>query len=74
MTKRTILWIATVGALLAADSAPASPKPCRDKDGKVVACPKTRKPSPRCKDAQGRFVACLTDGALARPSVLEATH
>lgn len=47
-------------ALLAAPPAPApaSQKPCRDAQGKVIKCPKPRAASPRCKDAAGKFVAC----------------
>ena len=46
-------------ALLAAPPAPASQKPCRDAQGKVIKCPKPpRTASPRCKDASGKFVAC----------------
>lgn len=45
-------------ALFAAPPAPASQKPCRDAQGKIVKCPKPRATSPRCKDANGRFVKC----------------
>lgn len=55
--KKHALLIAIV-SLATPSQLPASEKPCRDKDGRVVPCPKVRKPSPRCKDAQGRFVAC----------------
>jgi hypothetical protein len=55
--KKPALLIAIV-SLLTPSQLPASSKPCRDKDGRVITCPKERKPSPRCKDAQGRFVAC----------------
>jgi hypothetical protein len=48
-------------ALFFSTAAPASQKPCRDGDGKIIACSKpTPKsvPPQRCKDAKGRFVAC----------------
>ena len=47
-------------------AAPASSKPCRDADGRVIACPKPVKPAPkRCKDATGRFVRC--DAPAGKP-------
>lgn len=53
-------------ALLCTTAAPASQKPCRDRDGKIILCAKPRpKAAPvRCKDDKGRFVACKTQ---ARP-------
>lgn len=36
----------------------ASPKPCRDAQGRIVPCPKPVPVQHRCKDAQGRFVKC----------------
>ncbi len=36
----------------------ASPKPCRDAQGRIVHCPKPAPTPHRCKDAQGRFVKC----------------
>ena len=60
MNKRVTLSIAAVMSLMTTGPAPASTKPCRSKDGRIVECPKARKPSPRCKDAKGRFAACLT--------------
>jgi len=61
MTKRALLTIAAMLSLAPAAPAPAGTKPCRDKDGKVVPCPKPpRKPVQRCKDEKGRFVACPT--------------
>lgn len=55
-------------ALSLATPAPASKKPCRDAQGRVVACPDPRKPpSPRCKDQRGRFVKCGTPGARPAP-------
>ena len=60
MKKRTALLIAAGMSLIATGPAPASTKPCRGKDGRIIECSKTRKPSPRCKDAKGRFTACAT--------------
>lgn len=60
MNKRAALSIAAGMSLIAIAPAPASTKPCRGKDGRIIECPKARKPSPRCKDAKGRFVACST--------------
>lgn len=55
-------------ALTCATTAPASPKPCRDKDGRVVACAKPKKAPPaRCKDDRGRFVACENSEAKPKP-------
>lgn len=45
-------------ALFVVSPSPASQKPCRDAQGKVIKCPKPRAASPRCKDAGGRFVPC----------------
>ena len=58
MNKRIALSIAAGMSLMTTAQAPASTKPCRSKDGRIVECPKARKPSPRCKDAKGRFAAC----------------
>ena len=46
-------------AILVATAAPASQKPCRGSDGKIVACPKPApKTTPRpSKDEKGRFTA-----------------
>lgn len=67
MRIRIALPIAIGLLMVAAGPSPASTKPCRDKDGKVVPCPKPpRKPSPpRCKDDKGRFVACPAEGKAA---------
>ena len=68
MRKRLALTLAAGISMMATDQAPASIKPCRGKDGKVVECPKPpRKPSPRCKDDKGRFVACGTASEKASP-------
>lgn len=57
--KRHILVFLALGASLVVSAPlPASVKPCRDKDGKVIRCSQPRQASPRCKDASGRFVAC----------------
>lgn len=49
---------------LTAAPVPASQKPCRDAQGKIIKCPKPpRAASPRCKDANGRFVKCPDKGA-----------
>ena len=59
MNRRTALSIAAGMSLVTTAPAPASTKPCRNKDGQIIQCPKPpRKLSPRCKDAQGRFTAC----------------
>ena len=56
-----LLWVAA--------PALASPKPCRDASGRVVACPKTAKAAPeRCKDAAGRFVRCGTAAVKPVPA------
>ena len=60
MNKRVTFSIAAVMSLMTTGPAPASTKPCRSKDGRIIECPKARKPSPRCKDANGRFAACPT--------------
>ncbi|PAX08077.1 hypothetical protein [Sphingomonas lenta] len=58
------ILLATTAAALAASPAPASKKPCRDAQGRVVECPKPKaSPSSRCKDERGRFVKCGTPGA-----------
>ena len=58
MNRRTALSIAAGVTLMTTGPAPASTKPCRGKDGKVIECVKERKPVARCKDEKGRFVAC----------------
>ena len=55
---RKFMVTMVIASLLTPSQLPASSKPCRDKDGRIIACPKVRKASPRCKDAQGRFVSC----------------
>ena len=47
-------------ALMCTTAAPASPRPCRGPDGKIIACAKPQpKPAPaRCKDEKGRFTGC----------------
>lgn len=58
------ILIVAFTALALAAPAPASKKPCRDAEGKIVACPEPKKSaSPRCKDERGRFVKCGTPGA-----------
>lgn len=48
-------------ALMSAVPCPASQKPCRDQEGKVVTCKAVKKDAaPRCKDEKGRFAACTT--------------
>lgn len=65
MHRKTALSIAAGMSLITTDPAPASTKPCRNKNGQIVKCPKPpRKVSPRCKDAQGRFTACQTPAAI----------
>jgi len=65
MSKRASLLLAAGISLACASPAPAGTKPCRDKAGKVIQCPKVRKASVRCKDAGGRFVACSPSGTPA---------
>ena len=36
----------------------ASPKPCRDAQGRIMKCLKPAPIQQRCKDAQGRFIKC----------------
>ena len=52
-------------AMLFATEAPASQKPCRDRDGKIIVCakPKPKAAPRRCKDDKGRFVACKSPPA-----------
>ena len=48
-------------ALVSAVPASASPKPCRDANGRVITSPKPAKAAPnRCKDKAGRFIRCPT--------------
>ncbi|RZL82834.1 MAG: hypothetical protein EOP66_04500 [Sphingomonas sp.] len=65
MSKRASLLLAVGISLACASPAPAGTKPCRDKAGRVIQCPKVRKASLRCKDANGKFVACSPSGAPA---------
>ncbi len=61
MTRISSVLAATV---FLAGPAPASPKPCRDAQGRVIQCPQPKKASAaRCKDDKGRFVACDKPGA-----------
>lgn len=49
---------------LLAGPASASPKPCRDAQGRIVKCPQPKKTvATRCKDDKGRFVSCDKPGA-----------
>lgn len=53
-----------VAVALLAGPAPASPKPCRDAQGRIVQCPQPKKAAAaRCKDSKGRFVSCDKPGA-----------
>lgn len=66
MRRSTILMSACL-AMLGATASPASQKPCRSPDGRIVACPKPEKASPpRCKDDKGRFVPCPKPGSTSR--------
>ncbi|MET0373429.1 MAG: hypothetical protein ABW128_04125 [Rhizorhabdus sp.] len=65
MSKRASFLLAAGVSLACASPVPAGTKPCRDKAGKVIQCPKVRKASPRCKDASGKFVACSPSAAPA---------
>jgi len=65
MNGRMALSLAAGMSLVCAGPAPAGTKPCRDKSGRIVQCPKVRKASPRCKDAGGKFVACSPPGTPA---------
>lgn len=61
---RIAVTLATTALLAIGSPAPASKKPCRDENGRIVPCPKpTATPAPRCKDAKGRFVRCDAPGA-----------
>ncbi|RZL29037.1 MAG: hypothetical protein EOP64_02470 [Sphingomonas sp.] len=68
MTKRTVLALAASMSLVCAGQTPASPKPCRDRSGKIIQCPKVRKASPRCKDERGRFFPCATKNVASAPT------
>lgn len=68
MSKRTALALAASMSLVCAGQSPASMKPCRDKSGKIIQCPKVRKASPRCKDEHGKFAACATKNVSVAPT------
>ena len=51
MNKRIVLSLAAGMSLMTTGPAPASTKPCRSKDGRIIECPKARKHSP---PVQGR--------------------
>jgi len=68
MKKRTALALATGMSLVCAGQAPASTKPCRDKSGKIIQCPKVRKASPRCKDERGKFAPCAPKNVAGAPT------
>lgn len=69
--RASISTMLACAALACTTAAPASPKPCRSRDGKIIACPKPQpRASPnRCKDDRGRF-ACKTpaSGGVSAPS------
>lgn len=56
MIRKVVL---IVGLCLTTPS-PASVKPCRDRSGKVIKCPKPESSAKRCRDANGKFVPCST--------------
>ena len=58
MKKRKAFALAAGMSLACVGQAPAGTKPCRDKSGKIIQCPRVRKESPRCKDERGKFVVC----------------
>lgn len=63
----TRIFSALAAVALLAGPASASPKPCRDAQGRIVKCPQPKKPAAaRCKDEKGRFVSC--DKPAARPA------
>ncbi|RYF00365.1 MAG: hypothetical protein EOO77_34155 [Oxalobacteraceae bacterium] len=68
MNKRTALALAAGMSLVCAGQAPASPKPCRDRSGKIINCPKVRKASPRCKDERGKFAPCTSKNVASAPT------
>ena len=68
MNKRTALALAAGISLAYAGQAPASMKPCRDKSGKIIHCPKVRKASPRCKDERGKFTPCVSKNVAGAPT------
>lgn len=57
---RSIMIIAAVMAL-AAGSASAAAKQCRDSHGKFTKCPAPA--AQQCRDAKGHFAKCGTPGA-----------
>jgi hypothetical protein len=60
MNRQKLLSLAAGLSIACTAPAPASVKPCRDANGRVIPCPKVRKAAPRCKDAKGQFTACTT--------------
>ena len=65
----TRILFALAATALLAGPAPASPKPCRDAQGRVIKCPQPKKAvASRCKDDKGRFVACDKANASAPKS------
>ena len=54
-------------ALVSATAAPASQKPCRDTNGKIITCPKPalKATHPRYKDKKGRFAGAKTTAPAA---------
>jgi hypothetical protein len=64
----TRILFALVATCLMAGPVPASPKPCRDAQGRIIKCPPPAKAAQaRCKDDKGRFVACDKPGARPAP-------
>ena len=49
---RKILLALTALSLVAGAAAPLAAKPCKDKHGRFIKCPKT------CRDRHGHFVRC----------------
>jgi hypothetical protein len=58
--RSVAVYLVGLVALSCGTAAPASQKPCRDQDGKIIVCVKAppKEAPARCKDEKGRFVAC----------------
>ena len=61
------LSLLSCAALVFATAAPASQKPCRDPNGKIITCSKSaiKAPPTRHKDEKGRFIGAKTSASAA---------
>jgi hypothetical protein len=61
-----ILALLAAAAVLASASASVA-APCRDANGKFIACPTTKAagPAERCRDSKGKFTKCTTSKSSA---------